>query len=159
MNINETVGKLIVDWIVGKHPDLKRRLDNLPLLITQLGVERVIAEANRKPVALFVAAVRRSPCLGHIGAVHGENGQGANGMVENLLRQKKFIQGSDSFVTTPRPDNDIFIGSVRHHDVARETVNRSGDLVECDVLPTADKGKDGVFHSLENRSYSYHLPQ
>ena len=148
--LNETVGKNFIGWLVDKCPDLARRMDRLPALIATLGLDRVIAEANRKPVHLLIPSLGRARNSGKHRVLLNHDGEIRKGMEKNLLGGEQGAYSVDGLIATPRPNHNVGIGAVQHPHVAGEAWYISTEFRKGDVLAITDKCEDGVFHSLEN---------
>ena len=78
--------------------------------------------------------------VGHVGSM----------MEVDAACGQKFLKGINPRVGTPWPKDDVAVLAMEHHHVSGESVDKSSQLREGDVLTTGNKGEDGVFHLLEN---------
>lgn len=152
--LHETVGKYFIDWMVDKAPDFKRRIEHLPALLAEFGVDGIIAKANRKPSQILVSVLRGSGSTANVRALHGHDRPIRNRVIKEELRRDQLVDRRDALLGAKRPNHKILIGRVDHQHITREAGDGSSKLVKSDVLAITDKREDGVFHSLENRIYS-----
>ena len=157
MELNANVGKYFIEWVVGKCPDMARRTDKLPSLIAAFGLDRVIAEANRKPVQIPIPSLGRAVNSGKCRMLFDHDGEIREKVEKDKVIPEEFLECVNPLVGTPGPQDDIFVGAVVHHDVAPESGDNAAQFGKRDVLPRGNQFVDRSLHSLENvkRMHTY----
>ena len=146
----------IIDKLCKTHEDLRRRRSYLPAVLRLLGVERVVAEANRKPVLPLVSALGRTIGNGKL-RIHAVRNvcHETRGMEEDGLVGQQRFEGGQSLIGTPRPEDHVRVIAAGHHNLARESRDEVMELRKRNVLSAGDELEDCGFHvgsenSLEN---------
>jgi hypothetical protein len=152
--LNENVGRYFIEWLVDKCPDMARRAERLPALIATLGLDRVIAEANRKPVKFLISSFGRTVNAGKCRMFFDHDGEIREKVEKDKTISQEFLECVDTLVGTPGPQHDILVSAVVHDDVAPESGDNSAQLSKRDVLPFGNEFMDRSLHFLENSVYS-----
>ena len=138
-------------WLMMKMPEMERRKDQLQGLLASLGIERVIAEANRNPVRLGISTGRRALGDGELRVnLVREVCHQARGVEEYRALSQKRLDGGDSLLGAPWPEDHVMVTADGDHHVALEAGDRELQLRKGHMVPLPDKCGNGGLHFLEN---------
>ena len=150
-NEYEKLGELFYGWVIEKIPDMERRGDSLLAVTLGLGIEGVIAEANREPVEVLIPSCGRAMNAGKSRILSIDHvSQIASVVKEDQIIAQKVLECVNPLLGAPRPQDDLLVSAVEHHHVASESGDLPTQIGERHMLSAGDEAVNCGLHSLDN---------
>lgn len=141
----------LVDELCTRTAGMERRRDGSLAALSALGLEGIIAKADRRPMEGFVAAIGRAAREGKIEEMPvGQIDSDIGGVDVDEAIFDQLLQRLACGLGKSHPDDEVGIVVVDHSQFTPETRYFPLELGEDDVLTAADDVEDGDVHGAED---------